>query len=292
MTLKHMKIFVAVCNENSITLAAKKLYLSQPAVSLAVKELEEYYGVKLFERLSRKIYITEAGKRVYSYAVHIVSLFEEMDEKIKNWDNDGKIRIGSSITIGTQLMPGLVQAFLRLYPHAETYVTIDSSDIIEKKIITNEVDIALIEGVVHTDNIISEPFFDDELAIICDADNPLCKKDYITIEDLADQRLLLREKNSGTREIVENFLAMHDFVVNPAWESTSTQAIVNAVADGLGISILPLQLITSYRNSQKLCRLNLRDVEFKRQFHILYHKNKYLTKIETDFIALCKRECK
>ena len=109
MTLRHMKIFVTVYQHSSVTKAAGELHLAQPSVSLAVKELEEYYGIRLFERIGRGIRPTEAGSEFYSYALHIVSLFEDMEKKIKNWDTLGTIRIGTSITIGTHVLPALIK---------------------------------------------------------------------------------------------------------------------------------------------------------------------------------------
>jgi DNA-binding transcriptional LysR family regulator len=106
-----MKIFVTVCQENSISLAAKKLYISQPAVSNAIKELEDYYGVTLFDRMSKKLYITEVGKKVLNYALHISSLFEKMESEIKNSDVTGILKIGCSITIGTHFLPCYIKKF-------------------------------------------------------------------------------------------------------------------------------------------------------------------------------------
>ena len=111
MTLRHMKIFVTVYRHSNITRAAEELHLAQPSVSLAVKELEEYYGIRLFERIGRRICPTEAGNEFYSYALHIVSLFEDIEKRIKNWDTLGTIRIGTSITIGTHILPGLIKKY-------------------------------------------------------------------------------------------------------------------------------------------------------------------------------------
>ena len=107
MTLKHIKIFVTVYQEESITRAAEKLRMTQPATSLAIRELEEYYHIRLFDRLSRRIYPTENGHRFYEYALHIVSLFSEMENKIPAWDANAPLHIGSSITLGTCLSPPL-----------------------------------------------------------------------------------------------------------------------------------------------------------------------------------------
>ena len=101
MTLRHLHIFVSVYEHKSITKAANTLHIAQPSVSLAIKELGEYYGVQLFDRIGRGITPTEAAKHLYGYAIHIVSLFNEIEQHIKNWDNIGTLRIGASITIGT-----------------------------------------------------------------------------------------------------------------------------------------------------------------------------------------------
>lgn len=111
MTLRHMKIFVSVYQNNGITRASEELHLAQPSVSLAIRELEDYYGIRLFDRISRRLYVTEQGKMFYDYALHIVSLFDEMELGIRNWEHMGTLRIGSSITIGNFLLPGLIKKF-------------------------------------------------------------------------------------------------------------------------------------------------------------------------------------
>ena len=116
MTLRHMKIFVAVYQQKSITLASNSLHLAQPSVSLAIKELEGYYHIRLFDRLSRRIYPTENGHRFYEYALHIVSLFSEMENKIPAWDANAPLHIGSSITLGTCLLPSLVKVYQEQHP--------------------------------------------------------------------------------------------------------------------------------------------------------------------------------
>ncbi len=288
MTLRHLTIFATVCKENSITLAAKKLYISQPAVSSAIKELETYYHMPFFERISKKIYLTDVGKTVYEYALHILSLFEELGNTIKSEHNSGTIKIGSSITIGTHLMPGYIKGFADQYPNIQTQVTIDSSDIIEDMILKNELDFALIEGIVHSENIISEDFIKDELIVICNENHPLLQKVIVTIKDLADQKFLMREKNSGTRELAESILSLHNISIKPIWESTSTEAILLGVSAGLGISILPLRLAQDYLDRKLVSRLEIDCLTFERQYHIIYHKNKYLTAAAKDFIEFVK----
>ena len=105
MTIRHLRIFVAVCEEGSVTKAANKLYLAQPSVSLAISELEKFYGVKLFDRISRRLYLTDKGKQFLNYTKHIIDLFDELENGMKNWGSSGALRIGSSITIGNYFFP-------------------------------------------------------------------------------------------------------------------------------------------------------------------------------------------
>ena len=149
MTLRHLEIFCAVCAQGSFTRAAEKLNMAQPAVSAAVRELEEYYGVKLFDRISRRLYLTEAGKRFQQYASHVASLFDDMEKEMRDWEALGVLRIGASITIGSWLLPGYVKRFSKKYPGMDVRVSVEQSERLEKRLLNNELDFALMEGVVH-----------------------------------------------------------------------------------------------------------------------------------------------
>lgn len=287
MTLRHLKIFVCVCKEMSITKAARKLFVSQPAISNAIKEMEIYYQTPLFDRISKRLYLTEAGRSVYHYAQQISGLFEELEMVLSSQSKTPSLRIGSSITIGTHFMPDYIKTFSQLLPNVKTFVTIDSSDVIENLILSNELDLALIEGNVHSEHIITKDFKEDELALICSPKSPLLTRESLTMDQVSKQPFLMREKNSGTRESVEALFALHNSFVTPIWESTSTEAIIHAVAKGIGISILPLKLVQDSIDCGKICKLNVTSLQFYRQFHIIYHKNKYLTPAALSFMNLC-----
>src|SRR5690554_7400796 len=111
MTLRHLKIFVAVCETGGATAAGEKLYIAQPSISLAISELEDYYGIKLFDRIAKRLHVTEAGKHFLQYARHIVALFEDMEKEVKNFDAIGLIRVGTSITIGNYLLSDYIKQF-------------------------------------------------------------------------------------------------------------------------------------------------------------------------------------
>ena len=288
MTLRHIKIFVAVCETGSATAAGEKLFIAQPSISLAISELEDYYGVKLFDRLSKRLYITEAGKHFLEYASHIVKIFEEMETEIRNFDTQGIIRIGASITIGNYLLPKYVEKFKRLHPNTEVQAIIANSDTIEENLMKNNIDLALIEGIIHSPYLKSIHFKEDELVLICGLSHPLAVRDEIELEDIKNEDLLLREKGSAGREICDGLFATNGIEINILWESTSTQAIVRAVISGLGLSILPYLLVKDSIERGEVKVIKIKDVSLKRSFSIIYHKNKFLTNSAKDFMDICK----
>ena len=288
MTLRHIKIFVAVCETGSATAAGEKLFIAQPSISLAISELEDYYGVKLFDRLSKRLYITEAGKHFLEYASHIVKIFEEMETEIRNFDTQGIIRIGASITIGNYLLPKYVEKFKRLHPNMEVQAIIANSDTIEENLMKNNIDLALIEGIIHSPYLKSIHFKEDELVLICGLSHPLAVRDEIELEDIKNEDLLLREKGSAGREICDGLFATNGIEINILWESTSTQAIVRAVISGLGLSILPYLLVKDSIERGEVKVIKIKDVSLKRSFSIIYHKNKFLNNIAKDFMDIFK----
>lgn len=324
MTIRHMRIFLAVTeNGNNLTRTANQLYMAQPAVTVAIQELEQYYGVNLFDRLGKRLYLTEAGKQFREYVVRILGLFDDMEEGMKSWGSRGVLRVGSSITIGSQFMPGYVEEYAKTHPNIDTQVLIGPSDRIEKKILNNELDIALVESPVHEDHLIAEKYMEDYLVIIApgnskerdlqdsfredqrgvqrqeapakrqerpdEISDELPKKiQEMTVEEFASQRLLLREPGSGTRESIEKVLEPFSIQLKTSWEATSTTALVNAVISGLGISIVPRRMVEAPLKSGQIREIHVRGVEFQRYFYMVYHRDKLLTAPIRDFMELCR----
>lgn len=287
MTLRHLRIFTAVCDTGSATAAGELLYIAQPSVSLAVAELEEYYGIKLFDRIGKRLHITEAGKHFYQYAAHIVGLFDDMEKEVRNFDNIGIIRLGTSVTIGNYLMPGYVSEFKEMHPELEVKVTIDNSDTIEQHVLSNRIDLGLIEGIVHSPYIAGHCFRKDELVLICANAHSFSGRTDLDLAEVLKEDLLLREPGSAGREIFDSAATALGFEVKPAWESASTQAIVRAVKANLGVSVLPYLLVKDSLDRQEISRFRLKDLHFDRKFRVIYHKNKFLTGSARDFISLC-----
>lgn len=287
MTLRHMKIMVAVYQQGSVTKAAEVLHLSQPSVSLAIRELEEYYGVKLYMHIGRRISPTECGKVFYGYALHIVSLMGELDTHIRNWDNIGTVRIGSTITIGTYLLPKLIHRYQQEFPELHTEVQVCKARQVEQLLLDNQIDLGVIETQPEHSELKAVPFLHDELQAVVFPGSPLAAQDRVTIEELARYPFLMREPGSAGRKELDAYLALHQLQIRPSWESVSNQALIKAVAEGLGVAVLPKQLVQADAASGSVVSRPFRE-PMTRTLNIIYHPQKYLSESMRRFIALCE----
>ena len=269
MTLRHMKILVEVYRQNSVTKAAQALHLSQPSVSLALRELEDYYGVTLFERVGRRISPTECGREFYGYAVHVVSLMDELETRMRNWDAIGTVRIGATVTIGTYLLPELVRRYQAEFPALHVDVQVCRASQVEQLVLDNRIDLGLIETQPEHEELVAVPFSRDELQAIVPPSSPLAGRGEVAIQEL------------------DGYLALHRLSVQPAWESVSTQALIKAVVEGLGVAVLPKLLIQQDVVSGNVVPLTLQE-PLRRTLNIVYHKRKYLSESMQRFIALCR----
>lgn len=289
MTIRHLQIFLCVCESNcNLTHAARKLHIAQPAVSTAIRELEDYYGIILFERLGRRLQITEAGLRLKEYAQNINELYDDMEETMKNAGSAGTIKIGASMTIGSVLLPAYINTFHQLYPQVQTQVLAAPGDILEEKILNNELDLALTEGTVSSSMIICEHYMTDFLVPVCSADYGFENRQVLTADQYRSLPYLLREKGSGTRETFNYAAAAAGFTPIPVWEAHSTTALINAAVKGLGVAVLPFRLVLPALKSQKIITVEFEGMNLRRYFNIIYHRRKHLTASMQDFAELCR----
>ena len=288
MTLRHLRIYLEVYRCGSITQAAKKLYISQPSVSQVIQELESHYGLHLFDRISRRMQPTEEGRRFYDYAYHIIALFDELEEGAQHWEASGRLRIGCSVTIGTHFLPGLLLRFRRMYPELTITAQIRNSTQLEELVYQGKLDLALVEGLQSNPHLTHIPLSTDKLVVIAPPGHPLADRDRVEVSELAGQPFVLRETGSAGRDIFDGLMASHGFVVEPLIESISTEAVLVAVASGLGLSVLPEMMVRQALQRGRVCRLQVGELELERQFSLIHHKNKYLTAPAQAFAALCQ----
>lgn len=287
LTLRHLRIFLAVCQEGAATAAAEKLYIAQPTVSVAIRELERHYKVTLFDRIGRRLFLTEAGEQMRSYAQHIVSLLEEMETRAQDWEETGTLRVGSSITIGTVELPGIVKRLQEQYPKLRIEVRICNSDTIEGAILGNEIDLGLIEGPHRSGKLAAAELWGDELVFLCPPDHPFVGR-TVSPGEAGREPFLLRERGSAGRDLVESSLKSNNVELRPLWQSISNHAILSGVAAGLGLAALPLSLVQPAIDAGQVSQFWMEGVRCTRQFRLLYHQNKYLTRPMREMIRLCQ----
>lgn len=289
MTIRHLNIFIEVYRTGNITHAAEKLFTTQPAVTRAIKELEHYYGVTLFERYNRRLSATEAGKRFYAYALHIVDSFDQMEKELRDWDELGMIRVGATVTLGATLLPRLLKEYQRRYPGIEVRAVVSNGTTLQSALADNALDIALIEGSVTGEALCAEEFAEDRLVLLLPPDSPLLARPSIKLADLWAEPLLLREQESVGRSLLNHVFALHHLPVKPMLESVSTHALVQAVHEGLGISFLPEDLVEHSIESGFIASREVEDESFQRKNYVVWHEKKHLTASARKFIELCHR---
>lgn len=276
MTLRYLRIFEAVCRHMSITRAAQELYLSQPSVSLAIGELEKKYEVRLFDRIGKKLYLTPAGEELLGYARPLLSQIDDMEQHLRSGARKSILRVGVSMTVGSCLLPACAEQFAGDYPDIRVEALVERTSLIEQKVLENELDIGFVEGLPKAPQLIISPFAEDELAVVCAPDSALLRRGAIRCADLASLPLLLREKGSGTRAVVDNLTDMQGVTLKPLWESMSTLALISGAKRGLGAAILPLRIVQKDLDRGELAILPVEDVQWKRQFFRIQHRNKIL----------------
>lgn len=287
MTIRHLKIFIAVCDYGKMSTAAKELHISQPSVSQAISQIEEYYGVKLFERLSKKLYITAAGQRLLDYARHIVALFEEMDKNMNSEAENIMLEIGATITVGTCVLNSILQLFESKHRDIKTKIFIQNTHVIEKMILKSELDVGVVEGDIKSQDIIKIPIISDELVLVCSSSHEFSNLENIDIEQLQNLDFILREKGSGTRELFENALDKAGVTINKKWVCNNSEAIKNAVINNQGLTVISKMLVEKELKEKKLHSISINNVKLTREFHVVYHKNKYLSEPLKNFIQTC-----
>lgn len=292
MTLRHMRIFQKIYETQSVTRAAEALHMTQPAVTRALQELEKYYGLRLFERLNRRLTVTEAGRRMYDYALHLTETFDTMEKSLRDWERQGVLRVGASVSLGCSLLPQLARTFQEEHPGVEVRVRIANGELLRRDLLENRLDLALLEGEENGADLMLTPFAAGEMALIVPPGHPLARAGGATLAQAAAYPLLLRETGSATRRFLDQLLMSRGLAVQPVWESASTQALLSAVREGLGITLVPWALArqTVLRGEAERCPVT--DAELIRRRYVAWHPSKYVTGTMRTFVNLCMEQAR
>ncbi len=289
MNIRHLHIFKIVCEEMNFTRAAEKLYMTQPAISHVINDLEQEIGHVLFDRISKKIYLTEIGKLFLSKTLRILELYNDLENNFYSSEKDIPIHIGSCITIGNFWLPSIIKNFKKIYPETPLKLEINSAAIIEKMLLNNKIDIALIEGGIQNENLIKIFFSSYELSVICSAEHSFSRRKSISIDEFLKENLLLREKGSAIRDCLDNALASKDIFAVSSWTSINSQALIQGVKNNLGITVLPDILVTPELEKNELKKLSIENFKLENNNYIVYHKDKYISSTMSTFIESAKK---
>lgn len=289
LSLKQLRVFVAVSQQQSITHAAKSLFLTKAAVSMALSEVENQLGLQLFDRTNNRLHLNPYGQRLLPIADELLhraasidTLFQQSGELI------GELAIGASETIGNQLCPWLLAQFRQKTAHTQQTLHISNSANIANMILNYRLDIGLIEGDVNHSDIETLAWLKDEMCIIVAADHPLLEKTNLTLADLTDNAWVLREPGSGSRAFFESHIAPSISQWQLAYELNSIEAQLNFIAAGLGLACVSKFSATHALANDRVRILTL-DKKLERQYKIIMHKQKYKSELITAFIEFSQQ---
>ena len=283
-TLQQLKLFEAVSRNNSYTRAAEELHLTQPAVSIQIKRLEEQCGLPIFESVGKKIFTTTAGKALYSASVDILSRAEELKNTIEELKGvvKGPLRL-SVVTTSKYFMPHLLGTFLNKYPEVDPKLVFTNRARVIKRLYDNEDDFVVMGQIPEDDKLETYPFLENILVPVAHPKHPLAKKKKVSLEELVNERFLVREEGSGTRLVFDRLLKKNNLHIEPYMELGSSEALKQAVMAGLGLAILSLHSLRLEQAAKKLVILDVEGFPLKRRWFAVHMKGKKLSLVAQTF---------
>lgn len=277
MTIRSLEIFVKVAECGKMSEVARNMYITQSSVSQAISEIEKEYGVKLFDRISKKLYLTEAGKKLLGYGRHLLAVNEEMNDCMKHCAKNIRIRVGATVTVGTCVISPIMLELYKVNPLIEPEVFVEDTRLIAKKLLNSELDIAIVEGKIKHPDIVTKSIINDNLVLICSHKHEFYKRDSIEVSELSNQPLIMRELGSGTRAQLEKQLKELKIPMNIRWSCYNSEAILRAVVDNFGIAVISELLIEDYLKKHLLWACDIEGINLHRTFDIAYHRSKFFT---------------
>ena len=285
ITLRQLAVFAEVLKSGSTTQASQMLALSQSAVSAALTDLEGQLGVQLFDRVGKRLVVNEHGRLLYPRALALLEQATEIEQLFR--EDNGAIRVYASSTIGNYILPEIIARYRRDFPGLPLEMSVGNSQDVINTVADFRVDIGLIEGPCHTAEIVSEPWLEDELVVFASPASPLLQGD-VTLERLASAPWILRERGSGTRELVDYLLLSHLPQFHLGMELGNSEAIKHAVRHGLGISCLSRRVIAEQLETGTLKEIAIPLPRLVRTLWRIHHRQKHLSNALKRFLRYCE----
>lgn len=288
MNFHQLRVFYEVAKEKSFSAAAEKLYLTQPAVTWQIKNLEEYYDLRFLERAGKKISLTEEGKILFDFADQILHLSRQAEEALADLKglSRGALRIDSVFTFGDYYLPVILDAFHKKYPQINIQVLTGNSGQIIENTLLHKNDMAFVAQDPENEKLVARKFISDILVAVVSPRHRLARRKSVTLKDLEGQALILRESGSSPRRIVDEILKQRGISSQIIMETASTSAIKRIVEGGIGMAILSRQAVKKEVLAKTLKELPIVDAEIAYRFYLIHHKDKYFSRALKAFMDM------
>ena len=278
LTLRQLQVFESAANKLNFSQAAKQLYLSQPAVSMQIKQLEESIGLPLFEQMGKKIFLTEAGRELFQYSRNITQQLADMEAVFDEMKGLGKGKLTLSVVnTANYFTPQLLARFCQRHPSINVILQVANRDAVLKQLADNCTDLAILGQPPDGLDINAESFLDNPLVVISAPDHPLAKLKRVKFARLAEETFLSREQGSGTRSAMERVFEQHKIQPRISMEMETNEAIKQAVQAGMGLGILSLHSIELELETKRLAMLNVEHFPLLRHWFVAHRSNKRLS---------------
>ncbi len=278
VTLRQLQVFESVARNLSFTRAAGELHLTQPAVSMQIRQLEDSLELPLFEHLGKKIYLTDAGSELFHYSRRIGNLLKELDDVVQELKGVQRGRLGLSVvTTANHFATRLLAGFMRRYPKVTFSLDVSNRQVLIQQLRDNERDLVLMGKPPAGEDVLAEPFLENPLVVVAPPDHPLVGAGAIPVEQLAAESFVVRESGSGTRGAAERFFAERGIEFPLGMETSSNEAIKHAVEAGLGLAVVSVHTLELELEAHRLAILEVEGFPIIRHWYLVHRKGKRLS---------------
>lgn len=294
MADRRLKVFHSVARLLNFTKAADALHMTQPAVTFQIRQLEEHFNTRLFDRTHNKVSLTEAGQKVYAYADRIFELYDEMENTIRELTGDvsGIVTLGASTTIAEYMLPFLLGDFKNQNPEVNIRLKVSNTEGIVSMVENNIIDLGIVEASVNNKNLQVDECRMDQLVVIMPPSHPLANSDVLTPQQLVPYPFICREEGSGTREVITDYLNEHagDEDLKICLELGSPEAIKGAVEAGMGVSIMSFSTVAKELKLGTLAAIPLSPA-LERPFSFVHQRHKFKVRAMEELLTFAKKYC-
>lgn len=286
-TLRQLEVFLACAHHENVSRAAESLSMSQSAASTALKEFEQQFELRLFERTGKRLRLNELGRQLWPRAEELLERAQELEQTLATHRELGSLKIGATLTIGNYLTASVMARYMEEQPGTQVQLEVANTAAIAERVLNFELDLGLIEGEINHPDLEIIPWRHDELVVFCAPNHPLAGRKRLADKDLIGATWITRESGSGTRQTFERAMAGLLPQLHILLELQHTEAIKRAVEAGLGISCLSRVSLTDALKRGSLIELSIPHRDFHREFYFVLHRQKYRSAGIKRWMELC-----